>query len=340
MEKLNKQAEELNKIIKENSPTTYNLLSKKGKAAFFPKKGIISQSTQAKEARINATIGEAVEDDGTPVRLSSIAKKVLLDLKKVLPYASSFGEQELRKRWEKELRRKNPSLKSGISFPVVTNGLTHALNIVGYLFIDPGDKIITADKYWENYSLIFESSFAGVLETYNTFKGTGFDIESFKKKLERKEGKKTVLLNFPNNPTGYTPTNKEVVEIVRIIKDRAQKGDEVLVICDDAYFGLVYEKGVFKESIFAKLANLHENIFAIKIDGVSKELYAWGLRVGFITYGSRRVTQEAYNALEAKTAGVIRASVSNVSHLSQTLCLEALNSRLFESEKSATPQAV
>ena len=48
------------------------------------------------------------------------------------------------------------------------------------------------------------------------------------------------------------------------------------MLVDDAYFGLVYEDNVFKESIFARLAGLSENIMAVKLDGPTKEDYVWG----------------------------------------------------------------
>lgn len=138
--------------------------------------------------------------------------------------------------------------------------------------------------------MTFQTLFDATLTTFNTFKTGGFDTESFEKKLEARHGKKIVLLNFPNNPTGYTPTNEEVTKIINILKIRAQKGDKILVICDDAYFGLVYKKGIYKESIFAPLADLHQNILAIKLDGATKEYYAWGLRVGFVTFASKDMT--------------------------------------------------
>ena len=40
---------------------------------------------------------------------------------------------------------KNPSLKSETSLPVVCSGLTHALFVVGHLFVDEGDEIIIPD---------------------------------------------------------------------------------------------------------------------------------------------------------------------------------------------------
>ena len=73
MAELNLQAEALNKTIKNCSPTVYDLLSQKGRAIFFPAKGILAQTAEAKGKEINATIGMALEDDNSPLRLSTIA---------------------------------------------------------------------------------------------------------------------------------------------------------------------------------------------------------------------------------------------------------------------------
>jgi len=82
---MNPQAKELNKVL-QNTPANA-LLSKKGKEIFFPKKGILSQSKDAKSKDINATIGMALEDDKSPMRLSMITDLVSLDPKDILTYA-------------------------------------------------------------------------------------------------------------------------------------------------------------------------------------------------------------------------------------------------------------
>ena len=229
--------------------------------------------------------------------------------------------------------KKNPSLKAAVSLPVVTNALTHGLSMVGYLFANPGDKIIITDKFWGNYRLIFENAYGAVLETFNTFKGNGFDIESFRKEVMEERGKIMILLNFPNNPAGYTPTENEAEEIARVIKESAEDGNKIVVILDDAYFGLVYKDGIYKESLFSKLADIHENVLAIKLDGATKEDYVWGLRVGFITYGFKGGNEKVYAALEDKTAGAVRGSISNASNLSQSLVLDAFSSESYWQEK-------
>jgi aspartate/methionine/tyrosine aminotransferase len=331
---INPQAQELNEIIKNNNESIYELLSDKGKAIFFPKKGILSQAAAAKGKRINATIGIALEDDNTPMRLKSIAKKIKLDPKDVFPYAPSFGKKELREKWKEMLYEKNPSLKEKqISLPIVTNALTHGLSMLGYMFINPGDKLILPDLFWGNYKLILINAYNTVFNTFETFKGKGFNLKGLEEKLSGEIGKKLILLNFPNNPTGYTPTEKEVKEIKEIIKKAAEKGNKIVVIIDDAYFGLVYKKGIYQESIFTELADLHENVLAIKLDGATKEDYVWGLRVGFITYGIKGGNKELYQALENKTSGAVRGSISNDSHLSQSLVYNAFSEKNYWKEK-------
>ena len=144
-----------------------------------------------------------------------------------------------------------------------------------------------------------------------------------------------VLLNFPNNPTGYTPTVAEGKRIQEILINVAEKGSNVLILTDDAYFGLFYDDTSMKESLFALLTESHPKIMAIKLDGATKETYVWGLRVGFITYGTltKGDPSDTYDALEKKTAGAVRGSISNDSHLSQSIILGALNSENYPKEK-------
>jgi aspartate/methionine/tyrosine aminotransferase len=335
MPKLNPQAEEINRVLEKDNPVLYRLLSDRGCGFYFPKLGIVKQSADAKGKRIDATIGIATEDDGSPLRLESISGKIGLDPKQVFPYASSYGLLELRKAWRESIIRKNPSLKERISLPVVTQALTHGLSVVGSLFLNPGDRILIPDKFWGNYRLILENMYGAVLVPFNTFKNGGFDVEALRVALSKEKGKIILLLNFPNNPAGYTPTDQEASAIVKAVTESAAGGNDILAVMDDAYFGLVYEKGIFRESLFALLAQAHENIAAVKADAATKEEYVWGLRVGFLTYSSKGITEQSCAVLEEKTGGVVRGSISNASHLSQSLILQALASPSYADEKAA-----
>ncbi|MFC1893759.1 aspartate aminotransferase, partial [Chloroflexota bacterium] len=146
MAEFNPQAAELNRIIGIHSAIAYELLSKKGKAIYFPAKGILAQGAAARGKEINATIGTAYEDNGKPMVIPSIANLLKIESKDAFPYAPSEGIKPLRDKWEELIRAKNPSLGvQEISLPIVTCGVTNGLSMVGYMFIDEGDDIILAD---------------------------------------------------------------------------------------------------------------------------------------------------------------------------------------------------
>jgi aspartate/methionine/tyrosine aminotransferase len=334
MKKTNPQAESLNQKIASVNLNALRMLSERGKSIFFPHKGILGQSAEAKGKKINATIGIALENDGTPMRLESVVSQFTVPPADGLPYAPSPGKPSLRDVWGEMIYSKNPSLdRAQISRPVVASALTHALSICGYLFLDEGDRVISPDLYWGNYRLMFEHAYGARLDTYPTFQGGGFNVDGLKEKLSGPEGKKVVLLNFPNNPTGYTPTFAEAEKIKEVLLEAAEAGNDVVALIDDAYFGLVYEEGIFTESIFTMLAQLHEKILAVKVDGATKEDYVWGFRVGFITYAVKGGTDDLYRSLEDKTAGAIRGNVSNSPHLSQSILQAAYTSPNYAAEK-------
>lgn len=329
------QALALNTTIEKLNSNVLSMLSQKGKNIFFPKLGILAQSAQAKGKAINATIGEAVEDDGTSMHLPEFDALVNMPTANIFPYAPSFGKPEFRTFWKETIYRKNPSLKDTvISNPIATNGLTHGISMAGYLFADEGDTVLLSNHYWENYNLIFENNYGAKVSTFDLFANGGFNVADFSKKLNEISGEKIViLLNFPNNPSGYTPLKSEIKPIVDEIKKLADKGKKVVVIIDDAYFGLVYEENVYTESIFVDLANLSENVLAVKLDGPTKEDYVWGFRVGFISYAIKGGTAELYEALENKTAGAVRGNISNISQLSQSLLYKVYSAPSYEESK-------
>jgi len=312
------------------------VLSERGKKIYFPHKGILGQSAEAKGAEINATIGTAFEDDGAPLMLPTVKKAFALPgnvINASFLYQPSFGKAQLRKKWAEMLLKKNKNLQ-GVKFsePVVTAALTHALSVSASLFLNPGDTVIIPDLYWDNYDLIFCETNGAQIKTFNTFTNGKFDVAALGKALEG-GGKKVVLLNFPNNPTGYTVTETEAKEICETLKTCAEKGGDVVVLLDDAYFGLVYEQGVSKESLFGPLANAHENLLAVKLDGPTKEDYVWGFRVGFMTFAFKGATDEQLKALADKAAGMVRATISNAASTSQEILMNAYSSESYESEK-------
>lgn len=334
---MNPLAQQLNETLKSESPNVYAMLSTLGKAIYFPKEGILSQSAEAKTkaTKFNATIGIATEG-GQPMHLKVIQETLsAYNPKDIYEYAPPAGKPELRAAWRTKMFKDNPSLESkGFGNPIVTNALTHGLSIVADLFADAGDAVVIPNKNWENYELTFGIRRGAVMVEYPLYNDqTRFNSAGLREALlaQKDKGKAIVVLNFPNNPTGYTPGPQEGDEIVAAIRDAAEEGINVVVVTDDAYFGLFFEDSMH-ESLFSKLADLHPRVLAIKVDGATKEEYVWGFRVGFITYAS--TSSVVLNALEQKTLGIIRATISSGPHPSQTFVLRALTSPEFEGQKA------
>jgi aspartate/methionine/tyrosine aminotransferase len=340
---MNPLAEQLNQTIKSAAPHVYDMLSDVGKKLFFPK-GILSQSAEAKDKAdaINATIGIAKENGRTMYLDSVMAALNNIRPSQSLTYAPSFGIPDLRKQWQAEMFEKNPSLAGKpVSLPVVTCGITHGIATFADVWTSPGDVIILPEMMWGNYNMIFSVRKDARIRHYELFTIDGrFNLSAFEQAVRQEASdhrKITVLLNFPQNPSGYTVSEREADAIVRILAETAAAGTFVLAVTDDAYFGLFYEPETLKESIFARLCGAHPGSLAVKLDGATKENYAWGLRVGFITYGGafNGDTDSLFNALERKTAGCIRGTISNASHLSQTILLNAMKNKKYSTEKKA-----
>ena len=326
---MNKLASGLNRTLGEAA----KFLSPAGRRMYFPYGGILGQGAQARSCAVNATIGMAFEEDGSPLVMDCFADNLKLDRKAFL-YAGSFGLPALRERWAAMELEKNPSMK-GVAFskPVVTNALTHGLRVAAEMFAGPTDELVVPDLYWDNYELIFQEAVGCRVRHFNTFSRGAFDAAALKAALMAPGAKKLLILNFPNNPTGYTATVRDAAKIVAAVKAAAAKGKRIVVILDDAYFGLVYEKGIHGESLFAEFAALHRNVLAVKLDGTTKEDYVWGLRVGFIAFAFKGAAPAQLQALEAKAAGVVRSSISNVSSIGQQLALAAFADRGYRRQK-------
>ena len=333
-ETLNPLAKALNQNLEQAAPEAFSMLSALGKRLYFPK-GILAQGAEAKAKgkRFNATIGIATEGP-EPMYLPSIHGRLNgVSVDEAYNYAPPSGRQKLRELWRDKQAAENPSQRGKtVGLPIVTAAITHGLFVVGDLFVDQGDIILAPDQLWDNYSLTFETRMGARIETFPLYSGDGFNVSGFADALRehgKKKNKLIVLLNFPNNPTGYMPTAAEGQGIVAALEAAAKAGTRLVVICDDAYFGLFYHIGgqSLTESLFGSLCNLHRNILPIKLDGATKELFVWGLRCGFLTFGLGHTenAQAALAALDEKARAEIRSAISNSPMLSQSLIEKALS---------------
>ncbi len=338
--KIDPLAIELNETLRTHAPMLYDALSALGKELFFPR-GILTQTAEAKKAahRYNATIGMATVK-GKPLYLRSLRKYIkYLKPEETFPYAPTTGLVELRRLWRDRQLNLNPALAAKhFSLPIVTSGLTHALSICADMFCDAGDVLLLPDKMWGNYRMIFATRRGADIRTFPFFAPDGgLAVKALGDALKscKKQGKILVLLNFPNNPTGYSPYPEEASAVAGALFEAAEEGANIVACVDDAYTGLFYDDKVYKESLFSLIADSHPRLTAIKVDGPTKEDYVWGFRLGFITFSLHTSGnhQEAFEALERKVGGLIRGTISKCSTPSQSLLIHAMKSIGYEEEK-------
>lgn len=330
-------AEQLNNIL--SGTSAYSMLSDYGKRMYVPK-GIIVQSAEAKQkaTNFNATIGIAMEN-GSAMCIPSMKAQFAptMSVGEIFPYAPMGGVPALRKVWKEQMYKKNPSLEGKtISLPIVTSGLTNALSLVCSLFLDPSDFVVLPNMYWENYDLILDEQRQAKKVLFPNFKNGAFNLEGLDSAIAATgDNKAVVILNFPNNPTGYSPTKEETVAIVNILKRYSDSGKKLTIITDDAYFGLFFEENVCKESLFSMLCDCSENLLAIKCDAATKEEMVWGFRVAFITYGCKGFTEQQYDALMQKTLGALRGSLSCCTTSGQNILLKGMSDSSYQKDKQA-----
>ena len=317
-----------------------SFFSKLGENIILPQDVLIqSKETAAVTGAINATIGIATINKKA-MSLPSI-NKVLTELNnsEYLPYSPTPGLPKMRELWKEKILADNPSInKDFLSLPMVTTGITQGIDIAANLFSQKGDALLLPNLFWQNYAQIYTIKIGNTIYKYNQFdENNEFSIKNFKQTLYSiKEDKISLILNFPNNPTGYTPSDVELDSLVEVINIFAKENTnkQIIIVSDDAYFGLFFEENHKTPTLSAtyKLAE-NENCLIVKLDGITKEFYSWGLRVGFITYYTKN--DELRKILLEKTQGYLRSTTSSPSNLSQQIAV-----RLLENKQSLEEKAI
>ena len=328
----------------------FKAFSDLGKRIFLPS-GIFYWSGRAKkEAELIGTIGSAFGyekdfiDGGSsewlPCYLKDIKKYTNISIKEVVPYASIAGLPEIRETWRNWIIKKSGyneetdsdklnRLENYITTPIITSGVTNGIFLSCSLFLNSGEYIISPNKRWGNYDNIITRNIGAKIKSFEFFKDNKINIQGLKESIEevsKIQDKIVIILNFPNNPTGYIPTINETKEIIDLLRESQKSGKPIVILVDDAYEPYVFGENVLNNSIFYGLHQLEEDIIPIKLDGITKELLLYGGRIGFVTIGLKPnwVTNNdeleiLKNEINNKLEGINRSTVSNCNHFYQAI---------------------
>ena len=323
-----------NEAIAAACPALFELLSPLGRRAFFPP-DIPFQAAQARGKTYNGTIGQITDGYGQAVPVPALA--AALDglpsqaRNRALLYSPVEGIPEVRRAW-RAWQRRNLRDELPSTLPQVVAGLTHGLSVAADLFGGEGRPVVIPAPFWGNYRQTFGVRTGARIVPAPAYRDRRFDPSALGAALdELPEGEPAVaLVNFPSNPGGYSPTLVERRALIGSLAAAAERRP-LLVLCDDAYAGLVFEEEVPRGSLFWDLIGLHPNLVPLKVDGATKEFSFFGGRVGFVTFPFPPDSEIAA-ALEGKLKGLVRGVMGSPVATSQMLLLAALEAPDAEAE--------
>lgn len=251
----------------------------------------------------------------------------------------ALGSPELRRRWRERQRRGIPDAVPS-TLPIVTVGLTHALSLAADLFAGEGRAVAVPSPFWGNYRQAFAVRTGARLLTAPAYarerSAAGFSVRFSVDAVPRALGglppaePAVAILNLPSNPGGYSPDPAERRDLVAGLVAEAGRRP-LVVLCDDAYAGLVYEEEIPRASLFWDLIGAHPDLLPVKIDGGTKEFAFFGGRVGFLTFGLPEGS-DAARILEVQVERLAGATVGAPPASSQAVLLQALRQEGIERE--------
>jgi len=188
-------------------------------------------------------------------------------------YTHSFGIPELRS----ALGEYTAGLHGACAAEniAVTNSGISALMMCFQTLISPGDRVVVVTPVWPNLvegPRIMSASVETVALDFDARRGWGLDLEKLLTALT--PATHLVVLNSPNNPTGWTLTRAEQ----QVILGHCRKHG-IWILADDAYERIVFNGKVAPS--FLDIAARDERV--VSTNTFSKAWLMTGWRLGWIT---------------------------------------------------------
>jgi aspartate/methionine/tyrosine aminotransferase len=186
-------------------------------------------------------------------------------------YSHNLGLYSLRKALAQYVTRLHrPTAPEEIA---VTSAGVNALMVVSQLLLDPGDRVVEVVPLWPNVQEIPKILGARVTTVALEFAPQGWRLDLGRLIEALEPGTKALVLNSPNNPTGWTVSREEQ----RAILEHCRRHG-IWIVADDAYERLYYEGSGVAPS-FLDLADAGERV--VSANTFSKSWLMTGWRLGW-----------------------------------------------------------
>ena len=230
---------------------------------------------------------------------------------KITNYAPTRGVPELLQLLEAKLSKVNNIQTDWKENIMVTNGGSQAITLAYASIFNPGDELVISSPNFVSY--FYCGLFFGVkLVEAERNEDFSFNIDNIKKSITNKT--KALLVNSPNNPTGYALSLNELEEIVELVIE-----NDLYLITDEVYENYIYEG--LKHKSPASLNGLFKR--TITVNAMSKLFSATGFRLGYVV-----ASKELMDLME----NFHQYTVAGTNHAAQYGFIEALkmNTKFFD----------
>ena len=201
----------------------------------------------------------------------------------------------------------------------IVSGATEGLSIVMHL-IASGQNVGLMPLYWSNYKGIIRNAGGNpvVIEIFNDDYDVDFD--QIKRTIEEKKIT-SILINFPNNPSGDVLTEDELSKLAAL----AEETD--LIIVSDEVYNFVRYKGMPQSMLgFAPERT-------VVVSSASKEYLIPGARVGYVIAAEETFTNDWMPKM-------IRSFSSSPNILGQQLLVSLLQGEIEDFKNGRQPQLI
>jgi len=206
-------------------------------------------------------------------------------------YAPAVGIHELREVVARKFREENQILWATAENVIITNGGSQALTLAYAILTNPGDEFIVSSPNFISYYYL--ANYFG-LKCVEVPRKPDFapDIEGIRNAITDKT--KFILINSPNNPTGYVLSKEEMDQIVEIVKKH-----DLYLVSDEVYEKFLYgDRPHISPASYEGMAER-----TITMNAMSKTFGATGLRCGYIA-ASPVIIANMEKYIQYTTAGV------------------------------------
>ena len=152
-------------------------------------------------------------------------------------------------------------------------GAAGAMNSVLKAILSPGDEVIVTAPFFVEYTQ-YVRNHGGTLKPVPAGTGFSIDPQAIAGALNGKTA--AVIVNSPNNPTGKIYTEREIADLAAVLaKHRSQTGRSVVIIADEPYREIVYDKRKV-----APIFPLWDD--SVVVSSFAKNLSLPGERIGYV----------------------------------------------------------